>query len=252
MKVLCAWHPQAAPRSRAWRPPRAQPQRRQCLPESEGDEGAAPLEPAEGPSRTRVCDDCTETALLPGSDQSTCLLILLTWSKTQAKGHCRGQTLAGTGATCRPGTPTLNARPPGSRRPERRRFSATVPAAAPPRERAPEAFWPLHEAVTNTCRHGRPPVSTVRPKPSEPRRPGPQGARRGRPDCSPVTEKSCALIAALCLYFATTPRDNVRRPLRSAWLENSQPGGCVLLPDNLHLGVPSPNHLLKETLPLNL
>lgn len=135
MKVLCAWHPQAAPRSRAWRPPRAQPQRRQCLPESEGDEGAAPLEPAEGPSRTRVCDDRTETALLPGSDQSTCLLILLTWSKTQAKGHCRGQTLAGTGATCRPGTPTLNARPPGSRRPERRRFSATVPAAAPPRER---------------------------------------------------------------------------------------------------------------------
>lgn len=118
--------------------------------------------------------------------------------------------------------------------------------------RAPEAFWPLHEAVTNTCRHGRPPVSTVRPKPSEPRRPGPQGARRGRPDCSPVTEKSCALIAALCLYFATTPRDNVRRPLRGAWLENSQPGGCVLLPDNLHLGVPSPNHLLKETLPLNL
>lgn len=65
-----------------------QPQRRQCLPESEGDEGAAPLEPAEGPSRTRVCDDRTETALLPGSDQSTCLLILLTWSKTQAKGHC--------------------------------------------------------------------------------------------------------------------------------------------------------------------
>lgn len=215
MKVLCAWHPQAAPCSRAWRPPRAQPQRRQCLPESEGDEGAAPLEPVEGPSRTRVCDDRTETALLPGSDQSTCLLILLTWSKTQAKGHCRGQTLAGTGATCRPGTPTLNARPPGSRRPERRRFSATVPAAAPPRERAPEAFWPLHEAVTNTCRHGRPPGEHRAP---EAKRAAPARATGRAPGTARLLpchrEKLCAnrsFVSVLCYDTSGQRAETVTR-----------------------------------------